>query len=394
MQANVTATANANRQSLSLVKFHPSKTSQLLEIRTLPCNTKDTDTEVADIRRDMSEVSQTSSDSATESSGPEFCCEKNEHKNDAEKCLKTRACLKYDHSKDSTPGAGSDDDCSSSTCSSKSEVCAKSDNQVSVSCSDNSGELGSVDSHISTQAASASTESAHADSSADLGSKNEDSKNKSVTTHEVSGPSEDKSTWSISEDALLRAMKEANDGLSWVDIGTSLNRTKGDCKARWKAIKDLPTPITTDLETNTEASASVANKEEPTEKGVDQETGETKAAPDPQTGDRDDSIPTGPEASQLLQYQQQREYWREHIASHLYPDSVQIDPDGYFSKSDCDVLRLADAQYRSMRWLEVQARFYNETGRMVPLEVIRKKCGHGSNRTHADIADWVNGVGT
>ncbi|KAG6027137.1 hypothetical protein E4U41_001045 [Claviceps citrina] len=44
--------------------------------------------------------------------------------------------------------------------------------------------------------------------------------------------------WTPSEDLVLRGIKASKDNLSWAHIGQSLNRSKKEVKARWKAIRD------------------------------------------------------------------------------------------------------------------------------------------------------------
>ena len=59
----------------------------------------------------------------------------------------------------------------------------------------------------------------------------------------------------------------------------------------------------------------------------------------------------------------------------LYPAEAALVPDAQWSRADCEVLAALDAKHCADRWLELQAGFYNATGRMVPLEVLRAKFG-------------------
>lgn len=67
-------------------------------------------------------------------------------------------------------------------------------------------------------------------------------------------------------------------------------------------------------------------------------------------------------------------YLHDHIYKDMYPAEIQPKPDAYFSRQDCDLLATIDSKYKKSRWLEMQANFYNATGRMIPLEAIRRKC--------------------
>ncbi|KAJ4123295.1 hypothetical protein NW768_009829 [Fusarium equiseti] len=71
---------------------------------------------------------------------------------------------------------------------------------------------------------------------------------------------------------------------------------------------------------------------------------------------------------------QQMKYLQDHIYSEMYPPEIHPQPDAYLSQRDCDLLATIDSKYKRSRWLEMQANFYNVTGRMVPLEAIRDRC--------------------
>ncbi|KAF4989184.1 hypothetical protein FGRMN_9285 [Fusarium graminum] len=99
-----------------------------------------------------------------------------------------------------------------------------------------------------------------------------------------------------------------------------------------------------------------------------------------------DSIVSGQEASagtsdssSRLGYgdpekQKQMKYLQDHIYKEMYPPDIHPKPDAYLGKRDCDLLATIDSKYKKSRWLEMQANFYNVTGRMVPLEAIRARC--------------------
>ncbi|KAM0670471.1 hypothetical protein ACQRIU_000866 [Beauveria bassiana] len=211
----------------------------------------------------------------------------------------------------------------------------------------------------------------------------------------------DKSGWSLSEDSLLRSMKEANDGLSWEEIGKSLNRGKNECKSRWKVIRnqtkqdalpedgsngnaehEAPSPTEADEGAAAEADGKTAGDVDP-----------NNTPPDQRVDEAADKVSRPHDEDDLSEHERQKQYWHRHIGRHLYPASIRIEPDAYFSQGDCRVLEMIDARYGSMRWLETQARFYNETGRMVPLEVIRRKCEDATvRRTEADIDGWLESI--
>ncbi|RFN54616.1 hypothetical protein FIE12Z_1096 [Fusarium flagelliforme] len=85
------------------------------------------------------------------------------------------------------------------------------------------------------------------------------------------------------------------------------------------------------------------------------------------------------ETSSYLEYgdpekTQQMRYLQDHVYKEMYPAEIHPQPDAYLNQRDCDLLATIDSKYKRSRWLEMQANFYNVTGRMVPLEAIRDRC--------------------
>ena len=55
--------------------------------------------------------------------------------------------------------------------------------------------------------------------------------------------------------------------------------------------------------------------------------------------------------------------------------AVRIEPAVGFSPMDCKILGLVDSKHKVDRWLELQSGFFNATGRMVSLDVLKYKMG-------------------
>ena len=53
-----------------------------------------------------------------------------------------------------------------------------------------------------------------------------------------------------------------------------------------------------------------------------------------------------------------------------YPE---LKPNAIWSESDCDLLMFLEARYMEEKWLQMQAGFFNWTGRMVDAEIIKAK---------------------
>lgn len=254
---------------------------------------------------------------------------------------------------------------------------------------------------------------------------------------------EEESGWTISEDALLRSMKEDNNGIPWADIGSALNRDKQDVKARWQVIKDQPRETSADEDdakttSEDESSASSTSASKKTKKKqnrngkqrlaqsknkgkqkenstvVDDElqkekrkdrvsTVSKKTRPASSPMSDEDVILSGEEASdesseasstdeEPLGYHDERTrnlrrsdlYLYKQVWPHLYPAKIHPQPNGYFSQEDCNVLATFDSKYKRSRWLEMQANFFNVTGRMVPVDALRKQCEAAERRERVE----------
>lgn len=213
----------------------------------------------------------------------------------------------------------------------------------------------------------------------------------------------DESGWSISEDHLLRGMKEDSRQPTWVEIAKALNRGKKDVQTRWKLIKNQPHKgdIDKDDEANTASKNPGENKpttakdsskwhkgEHNTRLIAENKIAKSRAASKTATADTiailsgevPSSDPDSDSDHNDLGYgpcderRRQARYLHRHVYTDLYPPSLSPAPDAYFGPRDCEVLAAVESKYQRAKWLEMQANFYNVTGRMVPLDLIREKC--------------------
>ncbi|KAM3516029.1 hypothetical protein MY11210_000311 [Beauveria gryllotalpidicola] len=299
----------------------------------------------------------------------------------SEECLARKVCLKRSRPKCANSSGSSEE---------QSSVCSVSSASEAAKCHSESKDHVPEPTSGSEDTGSSTTKSSTAAAQSQDSSQSKHASDKKKKKSPDSTKTEDKSGWSLSEDSLLRSMKEANDGLSWEEIGKSLNRGKNECKSRWKAIKGQPKQ-----EPLPEAGSN-GNAEHETPSPAEAD-GTTAGDADPNTPDHRveaaaDAVVSRQPRDDLSEHERQKRYWHRHIGRHLYPASIRVQPDAHFSQSDCRVLEMIDARYGSMRWLEAQARFYNETGRMVPLDVIRRKCEDATARTEADIDSWLESI--
>lgn len=63
------------------------------------------------------------------------------------------------------------------------------------------------------------------------------------------------------------------------------------------------------------------------------------------------------------------------------------EPDEIFDEDDCILLALADSRRRENRWLDIQADYFNVTGRMVPQEVLKWKLCRGERPEDVDYEE-------
>ncbi|CAM1508508.1 Fc.00g053560.m01.CDS01 [Cosmosporella sp. VM-42] len=240
----------------------------------------------------------------------------------------------------------------------------------------------------------------------------------SQTDAKKSAPTD--SGWTVSEDCLLRSMKEGDE--TWANICSALNKSKKDVRAHWNIIKGQPRPSDadeTDLAPTTEdtgvESSPPAKKKGKNggKKKEEQPKNETKAKAEVKgkgkattntkwhKGARNGKVAaenkkakakapqpdilSGEEASSeesstwgVFGYgdredRHQRRFLHDHIYKELYPAMIHPEPDEVFRQKDCEILATIDSKYKRSKWLEMQANFYNVTGRMVPIEAIRDR---------------------
>lgn len=299
------------------------------------------------------------------------------------------------------------------------------------------------------------------ESSAQTGNETSDAEAKPETSSKAAtsdtdaqkGNVDDDSGWTMSEDCLLRALKEG--GETWAHISGALNRSKKDVRARWNIIKDRPTETDADNEDfasttqNTGGESSAAEQE--SEKSTDDKTkGKPKHEKKPSVEENSeykgkDTVPvddkwhkgirnakvasenkkakakkavtdilSGEEASSetssspstwapihdLEGEKGSQDRYLRYIQRQIYPPTISPKPDATFSKTDCEVLALVESKYTRGKWLEMQANFFNVTGRMVPLEIIRRKCETAEKpkqvkqdkKRRSDVQKWVEAV--
>ncbi|KAL2211968.1 hypothetical protein CC79DRAFT_1364255 [Sarocladium strictum] len=224
------------------------------------------------------------------------------------------------------------------------------------------------------------------------------------TTPSATSDATEQGGWSISEDALLRGMKEG--GETWAEIATAMQRSRSDVKARWKVVEKQPRVESDDADDELEKKdkskkpqesgkkegakgAKKANKSDDKQPGKAKQDKSTKPAKEenateskekqkqkeePENVESSSSEASTSATASVDEEEEQDSYLRNDIYSALYPNRMTFEPDTALSPTDCEVLASADARRHAGRWLEMQANFYNTTGRWIPLHIIQQKC--------------------
>lgn len=393
-----------------------------------------------------------------------------------EKCLKDR-CLKAEDSGDGPQSSSEPDSTQPSGDSRKTESSA--DNQSEAATSEgkkgkkevkkgkpaSSTETASTAEVTSTDMSANDNASTDPNITAEGSSKDSTSNCNTVSSKQSTTPND--SGWSISEDYILKGMKESDQPATWADIGSALNKSKSEVRARWKIIKDQVQPQQPSADDTTEpertgdsdqaggeaspveeddgddardkgkaATSSVAsdgNSYGSNANGKEKEKGKGKGKQTSNTnkwhkGTRNDKVASEnkqakakatkvqSETSKILSGEEassesessassssssesssisqlgygnsekndEMRYLQDHIYADLYPAAIHPEPDAYLSKRDCELLAAIDSKQKCSRWLEMQANFFNVTGRMVPLDAIRARCERAEERERSN----------
>ncbi|KAG5999382.1 hypothetical protein E4U43_002094 [Claviceps pusilla] len=234
----------------------------------------------------------------------------------------------------------------------------------------------------------------------------------------ASGTDDVQAGWTISEDALLRGMKdESTENVSWADIATALGRTKNDVKGRWKVIKDGEAgdaeagddgqgkgnhnrnrnrnrkakakakhqEVQTTKTSSTNNSSSAQTREANTSPKERRQDAESCESPHLRIHHHHDDHNHGNDEteSEADEHVLQKRYLYRDIYGSLYPPTLDLTPDGILNKEDCATLATIASKYEQNRLLEMQANFMNAAGRKVPISYLRGKLLSGQRAQRA-----------
>lgn len=204
------------------------------------------------------------------------------------------------------------------------------------------------------------------------------------------GKSKNNDDWTEESDTQLWKLKE--EGKTWAEIHEAMGRSKNSLKDRYKHLKSIDFKVpneTTDTAKSNEKkddTVDAANDFMARASAVVEKQTEAAAANDntkPSSTKSKKSTPppslTGYYNSNAFDHSGTNAYIAQYSRRLLAEANAGLrkipEPDEVFDEDDCILLALADSRRRENRWLDIQADYYNVTGRMVPLEVLRWKLG-------------------
>ncbi|KAJ9142740.1 hypothetical protein NKR23_g7125 [Pleurostoma richardsiae] len=188
-----------------------------------------------------------------------------------------------------------------------------------------------------------------------------------------------KNNFTLSQDAAIKAMKAG--GEPWAAIAKATGRGKKELQHRWNELQlhqeQSKQPYDTENDADNELSPEKKKHKHKSKKKHGSKHNKQVVVLDDGAG-ADSGYEVDAGATTTAESETERLAKEEAVFTALYGGlpaggDKKLRPDGVFSERDCCVLDAIDARRRVNRWLEVQAAFFNATGRMVDPELLRRK---------------------
>ncbi|KAH8891365.1 hypothetical protein GQ53DRAFT_866251 [Thozetella sp. PMI_491] len=177
--------------------------------------------------------------------------------------------------------------------------------------------------------------------------------------------------WTPSQDAIILSMKKGNE--TWAIIGKAVGRSKKEVQKRHKELAAGTAGGQGPGNDGTNEAPSADNNSRKDQ--ADCEKSPKQGSKNPQAAVAQDllSFPAVDAHFALTQRQTAafRKIYGDHYKVHTLSDKIV--PDRNFSERDCEMLALLVAKTKAERWYELQAAFFNLTGRMVSVDVLKHK---------------------
>ena len=191
--------------------------------------------------------------------------------------------------------------------------------------------------------------------------------------------------WTREQDKKLKEMKEAYK--SWKEIAAEVGHHQSECKKHWKGLEKAGEEKSGG-DRSTEGGSGWDNEwgsggggdggdlsfgdlfvdESEKQNNTNNSSGGN--------GGNNQKDSNGDNGNGRKQYQAGNEGWSYKSNKPSEPTSrprSKLQTNDVWSKDDCEVLEALEAQYREHKWLQIQANFFNWTGRMISAELIENK---------------------
>lgn len=161
-------------------------------------------------------------------------------------------------------------------------------------------------------------------------------------------------------------MREGDE--SWSTIGNALGRGKKECRRRWK-------------ELSADGNLGTSQPDTTKERSRNRTTGaESKSTITSETSDSNTEILSPEDQYAELNRRQAHVVAALSRAFDIDLDSdLVVQPGSVFSDLDCKLLTILVTKHRRQKWLELQAEFFNTTGRMVDARLLESQWNGGED---------------
>lgn len=207
--------------------------------------------------------------------------------------------------------------------------------------------------------------------------------------------------WTEAADTQLWRLK--SDGKSWADIHAIMGGSKSGTKDRYKHLQSIDFKVPEETAAAEDTACETADAAKQTEAAAQSPEPRTRSATCKSTtahkASAAEPMPDHPRAhlDAGSRYDGSAcdagtnvyiaQYARSLLAEANAGRTRIPEPDDIFDEEDCILLALADSRHLQNRWLEIQADYFNVTGRMVPQEVLKWKLDGASTPEDPDHDD-------
>lgn len=168
--------------------------------------------------------------------------------------------------------------------------------------------------------------------------------------------SEPDSDFTPEQDALLLRLKAEN--TSWKQIAVKMDLAKSEVQQRYKELQKA---------IHQQAAAAAGHDIKKSDGKTTENTTDNNAATKPT-----ETTETSKDTNAQKPADHPRNRW-DGVGGNWIEANRRLKPDDIWSREDCELLEFLEARYINEKWLQMQSKFYNWTGRMIRAEIIERK---------------------